>query len=175
MSIYIGIDPGLSGAIAVITPYGQLPDLFDTPTTVTIKKLTKSKTKTIRGYDTQEMVSIIRHIVRVWDSDKKYFFIEKVHAMPTQGVVSMFNMGYGYGVWHGILASFGVFPEKVEPRAWKKEFGLLKTDKDASRLKAIELFPELESQLKRKKDVDRADALLIALYGKIISERKDTE
>lgn len=156
--IFIGIDPGLSGAIAIISPSGI--KLHDTPAVLTGKG---------REYDLDALLSLLQ-------SPTEEFMIkaaiENVHAMPKQGVTSMFKMGYGLGLWHAALVAKSIPFLRVEPQRWKKEFGLRGKNKEGSRLRAIELFPEVREQLQRKKDDGRAEALLIAewlrrsaLYG----------
>jgi len=90
--------------------------------------------------------------------------IEQVAAMPGQGVTSMFNFGQSFGVLKGICAAMQIPMYFVRPAKWKKHFNLIKTNKDASRTKVIEVYPEISSKLHRKKDSNRADAILIALY-----------
>ena len=90
--------------------------------------------------------------------------VEQVGPMPGQGVSSMFSFGYSAGVVSGVLGSLGVNKVMVRPQAWKKAYGLTGRDKDAARTLAIERYPEAAPLLVRKKDVGRADALLIAGY-----------
>ena len=90
--------------------------------------------------------------------------VEHVNAMPGQGVTSMFNFGQSFGVIKGICAALNLPIYFVRPSKWKKHFNLIKTNKDASRTKVIEVYPEISSKLHRKKDSNRADAILIALY-----------
>ena len=95
-------------------------------------------------------------------------YIEKVHAMPKQGVTSSFNFGRGFGAVCAVAEMSGARVVFVTPREWKTYFGLTgKTTagKDGPRLLAIEMFPRLATDLKRKKDLDKAEALLIARYG----------
>lgn len=150
----IGIDPGLSGAVAIIHDDGKVA-IVDTPTTL-IKKGKKSK----HDYLPVQMADILgsREVCHV--------FIESVHAMPGQGSVSMFRFGEGYGLWIGIIAALGLPHTKVTPQAWKKALMAGIKDKDASRQRAQELFPQCVAELSRKKDIGRADALLIAEYGR---------
>ena len=91
--------------------------------------------------------------------------LEKVHSMPGQGVRSMFSMGEGYGIWKGIITALGYPLHLITPQEWKKEMmGGMGKEKDASRLKAMQLFPKIADQLQLKKDHGKADALLIAEY-----------
>jgi crossover junction endodeoxyribonuclease RuvC len=90
--------------------------------------------------------------------------IEQVAAMPGQGVTSMFNFGQSFGVLKGICSAMQLSMHFVRPAKWKKYFNLIKTEKDASRTKVIEIFPYISSQLSRKKDSNKADAILIASF-----------
>ena len=90
--------------------------------------------------------------------------IEQVSAMPGQGVTSMFNFGQSFGILKGICSAMQLPMYFVRPAKWKKYFGLIKSEKDASRTKAIEMFPYFSSQLSKKKDSNKADAILIAYF-----------
>ena len=90
--------------------------------------------------------------------------VEQVSAMPGQGVTSMFNFGQSFGVIKGICAAMQLPMHLVRPAKWKKYFNLLKTEKEASRTKAIEIFPQISHMLSKKKDVNKADAILIASF-----------
>jgi len=148
--IYIGIDPGLDGALAAITPTGL--SVFDTPT------YRDGKGK--RRYKIATMAESLYGLTR---GDKVLATIEAVHAMPGQGVTSMFSMGYGLGLWHALLVVYGIVYCPVSPQLWKKSFGLDR-DKDKSRAHAEVYFPGTDF-FGRKKDHGRAEAALIAAYG----------
>ena len=90
--------------------------------------------------------------------------VEHVTAMPGQGVTSMFNFGQSFGVLKGICAALKLPIYFVRPTKWKKYFNLIKTNKDASRTKVIEIFPYISSKIPRKKDSNKADSILIAKY-----------
>jgi crossover junction endodeoxyribonuclease RuvC len=90
--------------------------------------------------------------------------VEHVTAMPGQGVTSMFNFGQSFGVLKGICAALKLPIYFVRPVKWKKHFNLIKTNKDASRTKVIEIFPYISSKISRKKDSNKADSILIAKY-----------
>ena len=90
--------------------------------------------------------------------------IEQVSAMPGQGVTSMFNFGQSFGVLKGVCSAMQLSMYFVRPIKWKKYFNLIKSEKDASRTKAIEIFPYISTQLSRKKDANKADAILIASF-----------
>jgi crossover junction endodeoxyribonuclease RuvC len=158
--IYIGIDPGLDGAVGVIGEQAGngCPRVFDTPT------LTVEGEKTKRRYNTAAMAQILMSI----DLTKGILVIlENVHSMPKQGVASSFSFGQGLGMWQGIVAALGIPLEMPSPQRWKKEIMADQgRDKDAARFKAIQLFPALATQLSRVKDDGRAEALLMAEYGR---------
>ena len=152
--IIIGIDPGINGAISIIEDKKVL-EVYDTPTMIDGKK----NKKQING---AHVTNIIKEIL---NSGKEVIVVvEHVNAMPGQGVTSMFNFGQSFGVIKGICAALSIPIYFVRPLKWKKHFNLIKTNKDASRTKVIEVYPEISSKLHRKKDSNRADAILIALY-----------
>ncbi len=147
----IGIDPGLSGAVAVLSA-GRAAIVFDVPTIAVGKK---------REYNVPEMADILR----CWRPDHVY--IEKVHSMPKQGVASSFNFGKGFGLWLGIVAALEIPHTLVTPQRWKgKMLDGQRKGKGDARLRATQLFPELAGSLTRVKDDGRAEALLIAAYGR---------
>lgn len=152
MAGVLGIDPGLDGAIAYVAGDGEA-HVWDTPT--------GPGPKGKRVYLVQRMVDRIaqlKHLVVIAG-------LEKVHAMPGQGVASMWKMGYGVGVWVGILAALGIIRQEVAPQTWQKVMVPDRSlGKESHRLQAVALFPSAASQLTRKKDHGRADALLIAGY-----------
>ena len=84
--------------------------------------------------------------------------------MPGQGVTSMFNFGQSFGVLKGICSAMQLSMYFVRPAKWKKYYGLIKTEKDASRTKVIEMYPYIASEVSRKKDANKADAILLAKY-----------
>ena len=90
--------------------------------------------------------------------------IEQVSAMPGQGVTSMFNFGQSFGILKGICNAMQLPTYFVRPAKWKKYFNLINSEKDASRTRAIEIFPYFSSNLSKKKDSNKADAILIASY-----------
>jgi len=149
---WIGIDPGLDGAIAVIGDGGIT--LLDTPTVSNGKK---------RDMD---LYAIARLLTALADGNDTMAAIEAVHSMPGQGVSSTFSFGKGFGMWLGILAALSVPHQAVAPQTWKK---VMLADggkeKDASRVKAMQLYPQIADQLSRKKDHGRADALLMAAWA----------
>ena len=90
--------------------------------------------------------------------------VEQVNAMPGQGVTSMFNFGQTFGAIKGISATLKLPIYFVRPSKWKKHFDLINSSKDASRTKAIEIYPSLAEKLSKKKDVNKSDAILIARF-----------
>ena len=156
--IYIGIDPGLGGAVGVVFDAMKDPVVYHTPTMVI------SGVKDKRVYNTAAMALLLKPFSTI---DNVLVVLESVHSMPKQGVASSFSFGQGLGMWQGIIAALGLPLEMPSPQRWKKEMLADQgKDKDASRFKAIHLFPSLASQLSRKKDDGRAEALLLAEYGR---------
>lgn len=154
MTLTIGIDPGLSGAIAVINQDGNI-ELHDCPIFSIGKK---------NKYNPSQMAELLRQYK---EPEKTLLVgIEKVHSMHGQGVASTFTFGEGFGIWLGILAALGIPHELITPQSWKKSMmdGQGAKDKDTSRLLAMRLFPDACHQLQLKKHHGRADALLIAEF-----------
>jgi crossover junction endodeoxyribonuclease RuvC len=163
--IYIGIDPGLNGAVGVIGEQAGTgcPKVFDTPTMVV------SGVKDKRVYNTAAMALLLKP----FSTENVLVVLESVHSMPKQGVASSFSFGQGLGMWQGIIAALGLPLEMPSPQRWKKEIMADQgKDKDASRYKAIQLFPSLALRLTRVKDDGRAEALLMAEYGRRIRKVK---
>jgi len=152
--IIVGIDPGVSGAISVMENK-KVVEVFDMPTMIDGKK----NKKQVNG---SQVTNIIKE--KLNDGKEIVAVIEHVNAMPGQGVTSMFNFGQSFGVIKGICAALSIPIYFIRPTKWKKYFNLIKTNKDASRTKVIQIYPEISSQLSRKKDSNRADAILIARY-----------
>ena len=148
---YIGIDPGLDGAVGKIRLDGTVR-VHGTPTLVI-----SGKTGDRRAYDLPGMRALLGLCLGA------HVALERVHAMPKQGTRSTFTFGYGLGLWEGLLVGLGLSYEYVTPQRWQKVLldGQGK-GKDAARVVAMRLFPQVAVQLKRKKDHGRADALLIA-------------
>jgi crossover junction endodeoxyribonuclease RuvC len=154
----IGIDPGLTGAVSILWPDKHIT-IEDTPTMAVKKAGGKIGTE----YLPREMANILQGLEANWSQ----IYIEAVHSMPKQGVSSTFTFGKGYGIWIGIIAAFGIPVTFVTPQKWKKALMQGIHDKDAARLRAQQLYPSMMPQLKLKKHVGRADALLIMHYGAI--------
>ena len=152
--LIFGIDPGISGAISILENK-KIIEVFDMPTMIDGKK----NKRQING---SQVTNIIKE--RLNASEEIIVVVEHVNAMPGQGVTSMFNFGQSFGVIKGICAALSLPIYFVRPTKWKKHFNLIKTNKDASRTRVIQTYPEISSKLSRKKDSNKADAVLIARY-----------
>ena len=158
----IGIDPGLSGGIAVLEN-NKILNMFDMPVMAEGKK-------NKRQLNSAQLVSLIKDNIKV--NEEIVVVVEQVNAMPGQGVTSMFNFGQTFGAIKGVCAALELPIFFVRPSKWKKHFELINSSKDSSRTKAIEMYPSLSSQLAKKKDVNKSDAILIARF---YSETRLTE
>ena len=154
--LIIGIDPGISGSICFFQD-GKILDVVEMPTMTEGKK----NKKQVNG--SQIFNEISQKIEKINPEDVKVI-IEQVSAMPGQGVTSMFNFGQSFGILKGICSAMQLSMYFVRPAKWKKYFNLINSEKDASRTRAIEIFPYFSSQLSRKKDSNKADAILIASF-----------
>ncbi len=154
--LIIGIDPGISGAICFFED-GKIVDVIDMPSMSEGKK----NKKQVNG--AQISNEIKKRILGKKQSEIKVI-IEQVAAMPGQGVTSMFNFGQSFGVLKGICSALQLSTYFVRPAKWKKYFNLINSSKDASRTKAIEIFPYFSSNLSKKKDSNKADAILISSF-----------
>tara|TARA_B100000609_G_C16836652_1_gene243352 strand:+ start:48 stop:539 length:492 start_codon:yes stop_codon:yes gene_type:complete len=149
-----GIDPGLSGAIAVLQD-NKVLSMFDMPVMSEGKKNKKQ-------LNSAQLVDIIRD--NMGGNDEVAVVVEQVNAMPGQGVTSMFNFGQTFGAIKGVCAALKLPIFFVRPSKWKKHFELINSSKDSSRTKVIEMYPVLSNQLTKKKDVNKSDAVLIAKF-----------
>ena len=154
--IIVGIDPGIAGAICFFSS-GNVIDVIDMPTMAEGKK----NKKQVNGRQIYNEIMLIKN---KFNNEKINVIVEQVSAMPGQGVTSMFNFGQSFGVIKGICSAMQLPIFFVRPTKWKKYFNLIKTSKDASRSRVIEIFPKFSERLKRKKDSNKADAILIANY-----------
>ena len=154
--LVIGIDPGISGSICFFQD-GKIIDVVEMPTMTEGKK----NKKQVNG--SQIFNEILFRIKKLDKKDVKVI-IEQVSAMPGQGVTSMFNFGQSFGILKGICSAMQLPMYFVRPAKWKKYFNLINSEKDASRTRAIEIFPYFSGQLSRKKDSNKADAILIASF-----------
>ncbi|MDB2591961.1 crossover junction endodeoxyribonuclease [Candidatus Pelagibacter bacterium] len=154
--LIIGIDPGISGSICFFQD-GKIIDVVEMPTMTEGKK----NKKQVNG--SQIFNEILFRIKKLDKKDVKVI-IEQVSAMPGQGVTSMFNFGQSFGILKGICSAMQLPMYFVRPAKWKKYFNLINSEKDASRTRAIEIFPYFSGQLSKKKDSNKADAILIASF-----------
>ena len=153
--LIIGIDPGISGSICFFKN-GKILEVIEMPVMTEGKK----NKKQVNG--AQIYNEILKRISR--KDDEIRVVIEQVSAMPGQGVTSMFNFGQSFGILKGICSAMQLPMFFVRPAKWKKYFNLINSQKDASRTRAIEIFPYFSTQLSKKKDSNKADAILIASF-----------
>lgn len=147
--IIIGIDPGaVSGAYSVLTRDGKFCLCNDFPV----------KDKMIDG---KQLADDLDNIIKA--TGEASAVLEHVNAMPGQGVCSSFNFGQGFGIIKGVLDAFEVPYDLVRPAKWKKALKLDR-DKDASLILARDLYPAAQPFLKRKRDHNRSEAILLAHY-----------
>ncbi len=154
--LIIGIDPGISGSICFLDN-GKILDVIEMPIMTDGKK----NKKQVNG---SQVYNEISKRIKQFEKNQIRVVIEHVSAMPGQGVTSMFNFGQSFGILKGICTAMQLPMYFVRPAKWKKYFNLLNSQKDASRTRVIEIFPYFSSQLSRKKDTNKADAILIASF-----------
>jgi len=154
--LIIGIDPGISGSICFFED-GKIIDVVEMPTMAEGKK----NKRQVNG---AQVFNEISKIVLKTEKKEVRVVIENVSAMPGQGVTSMFNFGQSFGILKGICSAMQLPMYFVRPAKWKKYFALINSQKDASRTKAIEMFPYFSPHLSKKKDSNKADAILIASF-----------
>ena len=153
--LIIGIDPGISGSICFFED-GKIIEVIEMPVMTEGKK----NKKQVNG--AQIYNEFLKRINK--KEDEIRVVIEQVSAMPGQGVTSMFNFGQSFGILKGICSAMQLPMFFVRPAKWKKYFNLINSQKDASRTRAIEIFPYFSTQLSKKKDSNKADAILIASF-----------
>lgn len=155
--IILGIDPGLSGALALYDTSEQTVEVFDMPVLDLVRNGKKK-----REVSAQALANLLAA------TTIKAAFVERVNAMPGQGVTSVFSFGRSTGIVEGILAAYDIPTTLVTPQAWQKAVGQ-RAGKDGSRERAMQLFPAQVGLFQRKKDDGRSDAALIAYYGAKLS------
>ena len=155
---HIGIDPGLSGAIAVLTD--DTLQIHDMPV-MTVDRNGKAK----RQVSANELAELLYLYSKMYSGEDCHVYCERVSAMAGQGVTSVFSFGRSFGMIEGILAALKMPVTFVAPATWTRAIGR-SPGKDASRSRAMELFPEYQHMFKRVKDDGRADAALIAHWGR---------
>lgn len=153
----IGMDPGMSGAIAVLSADGDLLEVVDMPTFAIVKRVA-GKDRTKNHINVHELGGLLRKYPGA------FAIIEQVGAMPKDGAMQSFQFGFGTGALHGACGALAFEMDTVSPQRWKKHFGLINGTKGASRQIATRRFPSHADLFKRVKDDGRAEAVLIALY-----------
>ena len=153
--LIIGIDPGISGSICFFKD-GRILEVIE------MQVMTEGKKNKKQVNGAQIYNEFLKRINK--KEDEIRVVIEQVSAMPGQGVTSMFNFGQSYGILKGICSAMQLPMFFVRPAKWKKYFNLINSQKDASRTRAIEIFPYFSTQLSKKKDSNKADAILIASF-----------
>ena len=141
--LVIGIDPGISGAICFFHK-GKVLDVIDMP-------VMNDGKKNKRQLNASQIFNEMSEVQQKYNNEKICVVIEQVSAMPGQGVTSMFNFGQSFGALKGICAAMQLPMYFVRPAKWKKYFNLIKSEKQASRTKAIEIFPQISNKLSKKK------------------------
>ncbi len=162
--LIIGIDPGISGSICFFKD-GRILEVIEMPVMIDGKK----NKKQVNG--AQIYNEFLKRINK--KEDEIRVVIEQVSAMPGQGVTSMFNFGQSFGILKGICSAMQLPMFFVRPAKWKKYFNLINSQKDASRTRAIEIFPYFSTQLSKKKDSNKADAILIASFYYETHQKED--
>ena len=162
--LVVGIDPGISGSICFFKD-GRILEVIEMPV-MTEGKKNKKQVNGAQIYN--EFLKKINN-----KDDDIRVVIEQVSAMPGQGVTSMFNFGQSYGILKGICSAMQLPMFFVRPAKWKKYFNLINSQKDASRTRAIEIFPYFSTQLSKKKDSNKADAILIASFYYETHQKED--
>jgi len=162
--LIIGIDPGISGSICFFEE-GKILEVIEMPV-MTEGKKNKKQVNGAQIYN--------EFLKRINNKDNEIrVVIEQVSAMPGQGVTSMFNFGQSYGILKGVCSAMQLPTFFVRPARWKKYFNLINSQKDASRTRAIEIFPYFSTQLSKKKDSNKADAILIASFYYETHQKED--
>ncbi len=154
--LVIGIDPGISGSICFFQN-GKILEVIEMPIMTDGKK----NKKQVNG---SQIFNEILKRIKMLEKEEIRVVIEQVSAMPGQGVTSMFNFGQSFGILKGVCSAMQLPMFFVRPAKWKKYFNLINSEKDASRTRAIEIFPYFSSQLSKKKDSNKADAILISSF-----------
>ena len=154
--LIIGIDPGITGSICFFED-GKVLEVIEMPNMAEGKK----NKRQVNG---AQIYNEIFNRTKNYNKKNIKVVIEQVSAMPGQGVTSMFNFGQSFGVLKGICSAMQLSMYFVRPAKWKKYFNLINTEKDASRTRVIEIFPYISTQLSKKKDANKADAILIASF-----------
>lgn len=161
LRLTLGVDPGQTGAIAAIAD-GVPVGFIDMPTV--------ERKAGGQQVDAEKLGADLRALIAKHHGAYVYGVIEQVNALPKQGSASGFRFGQSDGIARGVLGALGIRLISVPPQTWKRYLRLTGLDKDAARLHVIQRYPALADQLKRKKDVGRADALLVALWAELTEQ-----
>jgi hypothetical protein len=161
LRVTIGIDPGQTGALAVLAD-GVFERFIDMPTLPRPAGGLQINAATL--------AAALRGIFSAHPGAHVFAVLEQVGAMPKQGVTSTFRFGESFGVVIGVLGGLGIPHMQVRPDRWKRYLNLAGHEKDVARTVAIQRHPEASGHLQRKKDVGRADALLIATWAEITEQ-----
>ena len=155
MTIRIGIDPGVSGALALIDDE-LVHRVEDMPV------MAKSS-----GKGNQVNAPMLASVLSDWAEEygRPEVFLERVGPMPKQGVTAVFSFGKSAGIVEGVVAGLALPLTHIAPQLWKRRAGLLRAEKDASRARAVGLYPQAAAVLSRVKDGGRAEAILIGRFG----------
>lgn len=159
--LVLGVDPGQTGAIALLAD-GQPAGFIDMPT--------KERRAGGLQIDGASLAAQIRGVRQQHAGAYTFAVIEQVSAGPGQGVSGMFRFGQADGIVRGVLDALGIPSIEVHPLTWKRYLQLQGQEKDAARLMVLQRFPGLAAMLARKKDVGRADALLVALWAELTEQ-----
>lgn len=168
--VFLGIDPGKEGAVAsIIEEDGKMVEIkFYDPALFSVKDGTKVKNE----YNEADMCRSLQALAT--EGDEVYCVLEKVSAMPGQGVTSMFNFGMGYGMWRGMLSAFKIPYSLVHPLTWKnKVMRDMPKEKEAAAERVLQLFPQVIDQVKKPRkgyNIGRCDALLMAHYARTFNQ-----
>ncbi len=165
-TMWLGIDPGMTGAIAFLPPRKNLcPVILDIPTftKVTKSKKTKSGKKSRTEFDVYTLARLLDPVIDFVEKEIVTIVgLERTGPRPEDTPLVGFSMGMGYGLWHLYFAGFAIRLEEIAPNYWKTKMRLIGQEKDASRARAMRLFPQACHYLAAKGDHNRAEALLIA-------------
>lgn len=159
MTCYIGIDSGLTGAVALVDNTGKLVAILDIP----IMAKNKATGKVKNYINAKQLWQDMKEVMSVKNQDMEVY-LETVNSMPGQGVSSVFSLGDTFGSIRAVCACLGLKTTFIAPAKWKKHYGI-SSDKEVARALAINMFPNMAELFKRKKDHNRAEAALIARYG----------
>jgi len=151
--IILGIDPGLNGAFAFYNTIEKTLVVYDMPTVDVVRNKKSKREVCASGVSTIVAGRQVSHA-----------YLERVNAMPGQGVTSVFSFGRSTGILEGVLAAFNIPVTIITPQTWQKAMQV-RDGKDGSRERAMQMFPARAELFQRKKDDGRSDAALIAAYG----------